>query len=138
MLRSLNRTADAVTALSTLLDISPTDSEAWSELADVYLSQGLYSQAIYALEQVLVLSPNAWNVRMCYLCAFCCAYTCLTSIVQMQARLGEVLFMAATTAPDSDGLQHLVESQKRFCRSIELCDDYVRGYYGLKLVSLCF
>ncbi len=24
---------------------------------------------------------------------------------------------------------------RRFCRSIELCDDYLRGYYGLKLVS---
>lgn len=23
---------------------------------------------------------------------------------------------------------------RRFCRSIELCDDYLRGYYGLKLV----
>jgi hypothetical protein len=25
---------------------------------------------------------------------------------------------------------------KRFCRSIELCDNYLRGYYGLKLVGL--
>jgi len=24
---------------------------------------------------------------------------------------------------------------RHFCRSIELCDDYLRGYYGLKLVS---
>ena len=23
---------------------------------------------------------------------------------------------------------------RRFCRSVELCDDYLRGYYGLKLV----
>ncbi|KAK6433724.1 Inositol phosphatase SIW14 [Oleoguttula sp. CCFEE 5521] len=22
---------------------------------------------------------------------------------------------------------------RRFCRSVELCDDYLRGYYGLKL-----
>jgi hypothetical protein len=29
----------------------------------MYFSQGLYSQAIYALEEVLVLQPNAWNVR---------------------------------------------------------------------------
>jgi hypothetical protein len=33
----------------------------------------------------------------------------------------------------STGL-HLTESLRRFCRSIELCDDYLRGYYGLKLV----
>ena len=29
----------------------------------------------------------------------------------------------------------LAESIRRFCRSIELCDGYLRGYYGLKLVS---
>jgi len=29
----------------------------------------------------------------------------------------------------------LAEALRRFCRSIELCDDYLRGYYGLKLVS---
>lgn len=30
----------------------------------------------------------------------------------------------------------MAESLKRFCRSVELCDDYLRGYYGLKLVTL--
>jgi len=29
----------------------------------------------------------------------------------------------------------MAEALKRFSRSIELCDDYLRGYYGLKLVS---
>lgn len=38
------------------------DAEAWAELADIYFSQGLYAQAIYSLEEVLVLAPNAWNV----------------------------------------------------------------------------
>lgn len=51
-----------MTALVALLDFSPTDAEAWSELSDMYFSQGLYSQAIFALEEVLVLQPNAWNV----------------------------------------------------------------------------
>jgi tetratricopeptide (TPR) repeat protein len=44
--------------------MSPTDAEAWAELADLYLSQGLYPQAIFALEEVLVLMPNAWNVSL--------------------------------------------------------------------------
>lgn len=44
------------------LGFSPTDPEAWSELADLYLSQGMYSQAIFAFEEVLVMAPNAWNV----------------------------------------------------------------------------
>lgn len=62
LLRSLGRLPDAASALVQLLDFSPTDAEAWSELSDIYLSQGLYPQAIYAMEEVLVLAPNAWNV----------------------------------------------------------------------------
>jgi hypothetical protein len=41
--------------------------------------------------------------------------------------------MAAATN-DSSPDKYLAESLRRFCRSIELCDDYLRGYYGLKLV----
>lgn len=62
LLRSVDKVADAVTALKHLLEISPTDAEAWSELADIYLSQGVYTQAIFALEEVLLLVPTAWNV----------------------------------------------------------------------------
>ena len=36
---------------------------------------------------------------------------------------------------ESSTAKVLAESMRRFCRSIELCDDYLRGYYGLKLVS---
>ncbi|KAK3377802.1 hypothetical protein B0H63DRAFT_451647 [Podospora didyma] len=116
LLRSMGRVPDAVSALVQLLDFSPTDAEAWSELADLYLSQGMYPQAIYAMEEVLILAPNAWSVH---------------------ARLGEILLMAAT-APGAAGAsyqKYMAEALKRFSRSIELCDDYLRGYYGLKLVT---
>jgi hypothetical protein len=53
----------------------------------------------------------------------------------MHARLGEVLYMAAT-AGEAAAERYLAESLRRFCRSIELCDDYLRGYYGLKLVRM--
>lgn len=45
-------------------------------------------------------------------------------------------YMAATAsgADESTTRKYLAESLKRFCRSIELCDDYLRGYYNLKLV----
>lgn len=62
LLRTLGRTADAVSGLSALLDFCPVDAESWAELADIYSSQGMYAQAVYALEEVLVLAPNAWNV----------------------------------------------------------------------------
>ncbi|KAF7546164.1 hypothetical protein G7Z17_g8637 [Cylindrodendrum hubeiense] len=114
LFRSMGKTPEAITALIGLLEFSPTDAEAWSELADLYLSQGLYSQAIHALEEVLVVTPNAWN---------------------MHARLGEVSLMAANVSTEGFPQKHLAESLKRFCRSIELCEDYLRGYYGLKKVT---
>lgn len=45
--------------------------------------------------------------------------------------------MAATTSGSGGASQqkYLAEALKRFARSIELCDDYLRGYYGLKLVG---
>lgn len=62
LLRSMGKVPESAAAVNQLLEISPTDAEAWSELADIYLSQGLYMQAIFAMEEVLVLAPNAWNV----------------------------------------------------------------------------
>ncbi|KAJ5777093.1 hypothetical protein N7520_000339 [Penicillium odoratum] len=109
LLRSLHRPADAITALIQLLDAIPTDAEAWCELADLYQSQGLGAQAIFSLEEALLIAPNAWNIH---------------------ARLGEVLYVNTP----SDG-QLASKSIQHFCRSIELCDDYLRGFYGLALAS---
>ncbi|KAI4145505.1 MAG: hypothetical protein LQ341_002366 [Variospora aurantia] len=112
ILRSLSREADAINALVELLAASPTDIESWAELAEHYVSQGLYQQAEFCLEEILLSTPNAWNVH---------------------ARLGEVLFVSTGTCQDR--IAPLAESVRRFCRSIELCDGYIRGLYGLKLAS---
>lgn len=117
LLRSTGKIDQAVQALVELLDSSPTDAEAWSELSDIYFTQGSYDKAIYALEEVILCVPNAWN---------------------MQARLGEVLYVAATSgdSPDRSAVSRGVsDALRRFCRSIELCDNYLRGYYGLKIAS---
>lgn len=58
----MSRPVEAITALVELLDSSPTDAEAWAELSDLYQSQGLHQQAIFCLEEVLLITPNAWNV----------------------------------------------------------------------------
>lgn len=58
-------------------------------------------------------------------------------LLQIHARLGEVLHIASTSGGsgnDATTERYLAESLRRYCRSIELCDDYLRGYYGLKLV----
>ncbi|KAF2237639.1 TPR-like protein [Viridothelium virens] len=114
LLKSLGRPAEAIQTLVALLDSSPTDAEAWSEMAELYTSQGQYYQAIYCLEEVLLIMPNAWSVH---------------------ARLGEILFRSCSNLAGGNGdlLKTLSESMRRFCRSIELCENYLRGYYGLKL-----
>ncbi|KAI7648036.1 tetratricopeptide repeat domain-containing protein, partial [Hortaea werneckii] len=114
LLRSMGKVSESVQELVRLLDVSPTDAETWAELADMYAQQGLYEQAVYCLEEVLVVMPNAWN---------------------MHARLGEVFYLASQRQEGGDQLKGLSESMRRFCRSIELCDDYLRGYYGLKLTT---
>ncbi|KAI9781969.1 MAG: hypothetical protein M1839_005562 [Geoglossum umbratile] len=117
LLRSMSRAEDAISSLVKLLDMSPTDAEAWSELSDLYLSQGLYQQAIFSLEEVLLVTPNAWNIH---------------------ARMGELVFIASNasaSANDADIGKGLIDSMRWFSRSVELCDDYLRGYYGLKLTS---
>ncbi|KAJ9668752.1 Inositol phosphatase SIW14 [Coniosporium apollinis] len=117
LLKAMNRPIDATTALVGLLDASPTDAEAWAELADLYLTQNLYAQAIFSLEEVLLITPNAWNIH---------------------ARMGEILYLSSlATNSNNDGnlMRGLCESMRRFCRSIELCDNYLRGYYGLKLTT---
>lgn len=117
LLKAMGKTTEAIQKLVDLLQVSPTDAEAWSELAELYLAQNSYDQAIFTLEEVLLIAPNAWN---------------------MHARLGEAIFMSATaTASNNPGelARGLSEAMRRFCRSIELCNNYLRGYYGLKLTT---
>jgi tetratricopeptide (TPR) repeat protein len=61
----MGNTQEAITKLVELLDTSPSDAEAWAELADLYLTQRMNEQAIFCLEEVLLIQPNAWNVSTC-------------------------------------------------------------------------
>lgn len=112
LLRSMGQTEQALQALTNLIDTSPTDAESWSELGEFYVELGMYEQAVWSFEEVVLLMPNAWN---------------------MQAKLGEILFVAAAKQEGAEALRTLSESMRRFCRSLELCDDYLRGFYGLKI-----
>lgn len=59
----MSRNTDATIALIELVGAIPTDAEAWGELADLYQFQGMSSQAIFCLEEALLIAPNAWNVQ---------------------------------------------------------------------------
>ncbi|KAF2416435.1 hypothetical protein EJ08DRAFT_673745 [Tothia fuscella] len=116
LLTSMGKIQEAISMLGDLLVISPTDAEAWAELSDLYFGQSLYDQATFCLEEVLLVMPNAWN---------------------MHARLAEVIYLSTiATSSDKPGdlLRGLAESMRRYCRSVELCNNYLRGYYGLKVV----
>lgn len=62
VLKALGRTQDAITALTVLLQNSPTDVEAWAEASELYASQAAWGQAIFCAEEVLLMMPNAWSV----------------------------------------------------------------------------
>ncbi|MCJ1356398.1 MAG: hypothetical protein MMC33_006393 [Icmadophila ericetorum] len=117
LLQDLSRQTDAIEALTELLETSPTDVEAWAELSDLYVSQAMYPQAIFCLEEVLLIAPNAWNIH---------------------ARLGEISYLNSLSSSNSNEAaieRLLVAATRHYCRSIELCEGYLRGLYGLKLTT---
>jgi tetratricopeptide (TPR) repeat protein len=62
ILRSMSREEDAISTLVEFVEAFPTDAEAWCELAELYQSQGMNEQAIFSLEEALLITPNSWNV----------------------------------------------------------------------------
>ncbi|KAF2441288.1 TPR-like protein [Karstenula rhodostoma CBS 690.94] len=109
VLKSLGRTADAITALTVLVENSPTDAEAWAELSELYASSGAWGQAIFCLEEVLLVMPNAWSAH---------------------AQVATLHYLSSSTSVPA-----LTLALRHFARAVELNDSYLRGYYGLKLVS---
>lgn len=66
LLRSLNKPTEAISQLTLLLDSFPNDTESWAELSDLYISQDMYSQATFCLEELLLLQPNSYFVHAQY------------------------------------------------------------------------
>ncbi|CAG8628137.1 2833_t:CDS:2, partial [Paraglomus brasilianum] len=86
------------------LDVYYNDVEAWLELASLYLSQHLYQQAAFCLEELILLQPQNHFYHLKY---------------------AEVLYTS----------DNIPLALKEYCRVIELCDDYVRALYGIKLCT---
>lgn len=62
LLRSLGRDDEAISALVDYVEAFPTDAEAWCELADCYQANAMSAQAIFSVEEALLVLPNSWNV----------------------------------------------------------------------------
>src|SRR5579859_845140 len=66
LLRSIHKPVEAINQLTSLLDVFPNDIESWAELADLYISQDMYSQAAFCLEELLLLHPFSHYVHAAY------------------------------------------------------------------------
>ena len=104
LLRSQNKSAEAINQLTILLDTFPNDIEGWAELADLYISQDMLSQASFCLEELLLLQPFSYFVH---------------------AQYAEICWL----------LRKEATALKYWCRSVELCGDFLRGWFGVKTVS---
>lgn len=114
IVKSLGRTNDAITALTVLLENSPTDAEAWAELADLYAGIGEYARAIYSLEEVLLIVPNAWSAH---------------------AQIATYYYLLSQSPEQTSPLPSLALALRHFSRALELNTSYLRGFYGLKIVA---
>lgn len=61
-------------------------------------------------------------------------FSSLTRHLQAHAHLATLHYLS-TTQNNPPSLTSLAMSLKHFCRSVELNDSYLRGFYGLKLIS---
>ncbi|KAF2876106.1 hypothetical protein BDV95DRAFT_625510 [Massariosphaeria phaeospora] len=109
VLKSLGRVGDAITALTVLVENSPTDAEAWAELGELYAVAGAWGQAIFCLEEVLLYMPNAWSAH---------------------AQLATLHYLSAPAS-----LPALALALRHFSRAVELNSSSLRGLYGLKLIA---
>ncbi|KAK9452117.1 uncharacterized protein V1518DRAFT_410406 [Limtongia smithiae] len=110
------QSTELVAQLLTLVDTFAADAESWAELARLYTDAGLFAQALFALHEVLLIFPLAYNVN---------------------ALIGETCVQyAATLGTAGAAEEKLIEATKFFLRAVELCDDYVRGWAGVLIASL--
>ncbi|KAF2863659.1 hypothetical protein K470DRAFT_210371 [Piedraia hortae CBS 480.64] len=110
LLKSMGKEKEAVEAMIDLLDVSPSDAETWAELRDTYVKHGMLEQAVYCQEEVLLTVPNSWA---------------------QNARMGELLVRSA----DGQAEEMLRAGLGYLLRSVELCEGYLRGWYGVKVAA---
>lgn len=107
--KSLGRVGEAIALLVAYLDTYYTDADAWAELGDLYLEIDQFDKAAFSWSEVILLKPHDYEVH---------------------ARYAETIYAQAQQSNDA-ALFHV--ALKSFLRSIELCDDYVRGFCGVKI-----
>ncbi|CCH42601.1 Tetratricopeptide repeat protein [Wickerhamomyces ciferrii] len=102
---------DYIKSLIGYLNVSPLDTEVWFELSETYVDIGHYEKAVFALQEILLVFPFAYNIF---------------------ARIGELENIIYKKNGD---LEKLESSLKHFLRSIELSSNFIRGWSGILITT---
>ncbi|RPA77241.1 hypothetical protein BJ508DRAFT_228915 [Ascobolus immersus RN42] len=118
LLITLSRHSEAILSLVKLLTSFPTDTESWGQLSALYFQAQLYEKALFCLEEIVLMIPNAYNIF---------------------ARMAEISYKHAQHEYSGFATPAVVkalrDSVRYYSRSLELCDGYLRAFYGLKVVT---
>ena len=102
--------ASAIKVLNKYIEANQDDTEAWTELADIYLSKQNYSKALFCYEELLSIKPKDYQVNL---------------------RYAEMLY----SSQRSDRLGDLINARKYFSHAAILKEDVndpcVRALFGL-------
>lgn len=98
-----------IEGLLRLIDMRPLDYGNWCELAQVYYDNGQLEECHYCLLEVLVGVPMAYNIW---------------------AKMGEISLLLDKLS-SKNGQEYLKNAVRYFSRSVEICDNYSRGWCGL-------
>eukprot|EP01025_Chloroclados_australasicus_P058334 TRINITY_DN7314_c1_g1_i1.p1 TRINITY_DN7314_c1_g1~~TRINITY_DN7314_c1_g1_i1.p1 ORF type:complete len:294 (-),score=43.81 TRINITY_DN7314_c1_g1_i1:106-987(-) len=66
LLKSQGKQQNAIEELVKYLDANSGDKEGWEELADLYVKNGLFKQAAYCFEELIMLAPHFGNYYIRY------------------------------------------------------------------------
>ncbi|KAJ1853208.1 tetratricopeptide repeat domain-containing protein [Coemansia sp. RSA 1822] len=66
LLKAYGHIGETVKQLVAYLDIHNNDFEAWLELSNLYLTQSLYPQAAFCMEEVILQQPANHYFHLCY------------------------------------------------------------------------
>jgi len=98
----------AISLLNEYLTVFMSDSDAWAELAILYLEEQMYPQAAFCVEELILCEPHNYHYYV---------------------KLAEIKFTQG-------GVDNLLESLHYFSFSLELSKEAnLRGFYGLCLAT---
>lgn len=102
-----NDTQLAITNLNKYLELYASDTEAWQQLAELYLQAQNYQGACFCLEELILTNPHNH--------VFYCTYA-------------EILYTRG-------GSERLTQARRYFAKALELNPTSVRALYGLHLAA---